>query len=83
MVASMPTAASAMTPVATHPTITRPRVRVKRPMIFGRVASSIIIAITGTATTPLMTALQNSALIGSIGVKLRAAPMTVAMAMVA
>ena len=36
---------------------------------------------TGTATTPLITALQNSALIGSMGLKLRAAPTKVATAM--
>ena len=37
------------------------------PMMSRRCVISIIIAITGTATTPLITALQNSALIGSIG----------------
>ena len=83
MVTNIPTAARAMTAVASQLTITRPRVRVKRLIIFGRVARSIIMIMTGTATTPLITALQNSALIGSIGVKFRAPSITVAMTMVA
>ena len=37
----------------------------------------------GTATTPLITALQNKALMGSSGVKFRPAPMMVAAAIVA
>jgi len=36
------------------------------------------IAMTGTATTPLMTALQNSAFIGEIGVKFKSMPTIVA-----
>ena len=35
-------------------------------MIEGRLVRIIMIPITGTATTPLITALQNSALIGSM-----------------
>jgi hypothetical protein len=41
-----------------------------------------MIAMIGTATTPLMTALQNSALMGSIGRKFMIAPMRVATAIV-
>ncbi len=83
MVANMPTAAAAMTTVAAQPTILKPGDKVKRPMILGRPASSIIMTITGAATTPFMTALQNSALTGSIGVKLSAAPIPTETAMVA
>lgn len=72
-----------MTTVAAQPTTFKPRGRVKRPMILGRLASNIIRAMTGTATTPLITALQKSALIGSIGLKFKATPTTVARAMVA
>ena len=44
------------------------------PIMSRRAESSIITTIIGTATTPLITALQNSALIGSIGVKLMTTP---------
>jgi hypothetical protein len=37
----------------------------KRPITSGRIAISMMITISGTATTPLITADQNSALIGS------------------
>lgn len=47
-------------------------------MVFLRLASSMINIISGTATTPLITALQNSILIGSIGVKLSIMPPSVA-----
>ena len=46
-------------------------------------ASNIITIRTGTEITPLMTALQNSALIGSIGLKVSATPPSVAKAMIA
>ena len=49
-------------------------------MTFSRDAISMIITMIGTAATPLITALQNSALMGSSGVKLRAAPTRVASA---
>ncbi len=51
-------------------------------MTLGRDAISMIMAMMGTAATPLTTALQNNALIGSRGVKLAAAPRTVAAAIV-
>ena len=41
----------------------------------------MIIAMIGTATTPLITALQNSALIGSMWMKFSSAPITPATAM--
>jgi hypothetical protein len=42
----------------------------------------MIMAMIGTAATPLITALQNKALIGSRGVKFKPAPIKVAVAMV-
>ena len=50
-------------------------------MTFGSSARSIITTMIGTAITALMTALQESALMGSIGVKSRATPPNVASAM--
>jgi len=50
-------------------------------MVFLRLASSMISTINGTATTPLMTALQYSILIGSTGEKLMIMPPSVAVAM--
>ena len=46
-------------------------------------AISIITAISGAASTPLTTALQYSALMGSSGVKFSATPPSVATAIVA
>ena len=74
----MPIAAAAITPVATQPTSFSRRGSTKAPMTSRREARRSIIAITGTATTPLTTALQNSALTGSSGLKLRSAPIAVA-----
>ncbi len=69
-----------MTAVASQP-ISLSRVDItKSPMTSCRLASSIIVTMTGTATTPLMTALQNSAFTGSIGEKFSSAPTTVAIA---
>src|SRR5712691_6614047 len=70
--------ASAITPVASQPRFLRRRLTVKRPMISGRTAISIITAMIGTEITPLITALQMSALTGSIAVKLSATPIVVA-----
>ena len=47
-------------------------------MISGLAAISIITAMMGTEITPLITALQMSALTGSIAVKLSATPIVVA-----
>ena len=52
-------------------------------MTFGFAAIIIMIAMIGTATTPLTTALQNKARIGSIELKLRITPAAVAAAIVA
>jgi hypothetical protein len=53
------------------------------PITFGLLASSIIAAMIGTATTPVTTALQYKAFIGSIGVKPSAVPASVATMMIA
>jgi hypothetical protein len=60
-------AAVAMTAVAAHPKTKTGWVTVKRPIWLGWLATHIIAAMIGTATKPLITALQNRALIGSIG----------------
>ena len=48
------------------------------PVTFGLAVISIITTMIGTAATPLITALQNSALIGSIEVKFNPTPIIVA-----
>ena len=60
-------AAIPMIAVATHPSATMTRPEVKRPIADVLDAINIMIAINGTATMPLITALQNSAFIGLIG----------------
>lgn len=70
-----------ITATAITATAPQPRKRVLRrtvnsPITFVLPASSIIAAMMGTATTPLTTALQNSARIGSIGEKSRPVPTT-------
>ncbi len=77
-VANMPTAAAAITAVASHPNIWRSGPKANAPMTVYREAISMIMPMMGTAATPLMTALQNKALMGSSGVKLRIAPTKVA-----
>jgi hypothetical protein len=57
--------------------------KVKRAITRGLLAKLIITAMMGAAITPLMTALQYSARIGSIGTKLRIVPIAVAAARVA
>src|SRR4051794_21287309 len=74
----IPPTASAIAPVASHPSRRSFRVMTNGPMISGRTAMRIITAMIGTATTPFSTADQNSALIGSISVKPSATPSTVA-----
>ena len=61
-VTSIPATAAAMTTVASHPIKRRTPVTVNWSMTFVLAVRSIIRTITGTATTPLMTADQNSAL---------------------
>jgi hypothetical protein len=79
----MATTAAAMTAVATQPRPLTHPVTTKSPLTFGAAASRIMIAMTGTATTPLITALQYRARIGSIGVKFMIMPTIVAMQMTA
>ena len=50
----------------------------KGPITLRRIAISMITIINGTATTPLMTADQNNALIGSMWTKLIRTPINVA-----
>jgi hypothetical protein len=68
-VANKPPADSSMTAVANQPVIFKRRERVNCPITAEFVAMSMMTTITGPAKTPLITAAQNSALIGSIGVK--------------
>ncbi len=82
-VANKATTTAAMTSVASQPITQSGSGRVNGPITFFCVAITMMITMTGTATTPLMTALQKSALIGSIGEKLMPTPSSVAMAMVA
>jgi Domain of unknown function (DUF4112) len=83
LVTIIPTAAAVMTAVATHPTTRRTPVTINCPMIFLLEVMSIIMAMIGTATTPFITALQKSALIGSIGENVIAMPVRVATTTVA
>ena len=79
----MPTAAAAMTAVASQPIARLAPVTTNLRMILAFEVISIIITMTGTATTPLITALQKSALIGSTGERLIATPASVATTIVA
>jgi len=54
----MPATAAAMTKVTAQPTALSGPAIVNLPITSGFAVISIIIAMTGTATTPLMTALQ-------------------------
>jgi hypothetical protein len=76
-VATMPTAAAAMTAVAIQPSALSHGFRANSPITLRREAMSMIIAIIGTAATPLTTALKISALIGSSGEKLSSAPIRI------
>lgn len=64
---NMRTAAAPMTAVAIQPSTMIGRLTVKGPITDFRDASRTMTTISGTATTPLITALQNSARIGLIG----------------
>jgi len=78
---SIANAASAMMIVATHPSASVMGCTVNRPIWWRRLPTHIMAAITGTATKPLITALQNSALMGSSGEKSMPIPSSVAAAM--
>ena len=82
-VASIPIAAASITKVAIHPINFRMGGSRKSPITARLLESNIMATITGTATTPLITALQNNALTGSIGVKFNTVPMTMATPIVA
>src|SRR5664280_1244264 len=75
--------AAAITAVAIQPTYFKYPCISKRPMMLLFAVISIMTVITGAATTPLMTALQNSALIGSSDEKLIPVPTRVAIMIVA
>src|SRR5438874_287020 len=60
-IANIARTASAMTRVAAQPITLSTGGKVNSPMIAPLVVINIIIAITGTATTPLITAVQNNA----------------------
>ena len=79
--ANMTPTATNITTVANHPSTCSRRFMTKGPMRSGRTAISIITTMMGTAMTPLMTALQISALIGSMLLKSSATPPSVASAM--
>ena len=67
-----------MTAVAAQPTIFCGIGSLSVPVSFGFAVISIMTNMIGTAATPLITALQNSALIGLIEVKSNATPNNVA-----
>ena len=78
----MAMAAAAITAVASQPIVFSQGPSVNWPITRWREAKSMIRIMIGTAVTPLITALQNNALIGSSAVKLRIAPTNVAAAIV-
>ena len=63
-----------MTAVETQPRVFSHPLRVKAPMIRGLDAMSIMITMNGTAATPLNTADQNNAWMGSIAVNVNPSP---------
>lgn len=75
--------ATAIAAVHNHPIAHNARGSTNRPITSRRVAISMMITISGTATTPLITADQNSALIGSRPTKLMRMPIKVETAIVA
>lgn len=69
-----------MAPVAIHPSQRNLGLMTFSPIVQVLGASSIITAMMGTAITPFRTADQNSSFTGSVGVKQRMTPPTVAAA---
>ena len=61
------TAAAPMTTVAIHPRLMTNRFAVNSPITDFFETSNMMTTMSGTATTPLMTALQNKAFMGLIG----------------
>jgi hypothetical protein len=82
IVPNRPTTQKAMTTAVTHPIILIQSGRVKCDITRGSVVNFIITTMIGAAMTPLMTALQYSARMGSIGRKLMIVPIAVAVARV-
>src|SRR5690242_17159247 len=74
---------AAIVAAANQPAALSQRRTMNLPSTRASVASSIITAMIGTAATPLITAAQNSARIGSMPVKSSATPPTVANATIA
>jgi len=74
----MATTVTAIAAVAIHPSPLRRGPITFAPMMSAREASNIITAMIGTAITPLTTADQNNSLTGSVGVKHKITPPTVA-----
>jgi hypothetical protein len=72
-VANIPTAATVIAAVASQPRALSKGRSANWPMTCFREAINMIVTMIGTAATPLMTALQNRALMGSSGVKFRMA----------
>ena len=70
--------AAAITTVVAQPNIFNVFDAVKSPMVDRFETTSIVPIRIGTATTPLITALQNSALIGLIGDQSMATPSAIA-----
>ena len=73
---------TAIVTVQNHPIAHSARGSTKRPITSWRIAMSMMITISGTATTPLITADQNSALMGSRPTKLMPMPIRVETAIV-
>ena len=76
-VASIPMAAANITPVATHPSMFVPTPFTLSPMTFLLFETSMMITSNGGETSPLMTAVQNSADIGFIPAKFISMPTSV------
>jgi hypothetical protein len=74
--------ATVIAPVHSHPMAHTARGSTKRPITSRRIAISMMMTISGAATTPLITADQNSALIGSSPTKLMRMPIRVDTAIV-
>ena len=75
--------AAAIISVANQPSTFNLVVITNWPIISGRTAINIITTMIGTEMTPLITALQYNALIGSIDVKPSAMPINIEIAMTA
>ena len=79
---NIPATAIVITSVPNQPISLNRRLITNAPMMSERDAINIITTIIGIEITPFITALQNNAFIGSIGVKQSATPIKVAMAMI-